>query len=155
MKIPYPILGIALLLSLPAACSKKPNSTAEQHDHNSAHQTKEAGGSWTKPAKKFAVDENLRVRMNKVLETMHSLEAKPAQQKNFADAGKKITETVKDIFANCVLAPDADAAIHPILGELLKGAELFKTGRAEEGHALIHNALLRYEDFFSHPGWQH
>jgi hypothetical protein len=62
---------------------------------------------------------------------------------------------VQDIFKSCKLAPDADAAIHPILAEILEGAYMLKKGDEKNGHEKIHKALLKYGDSFEHPGWNH
>jgi hypothetical protein len=51
--------------------------------------------------------------------------------------------------------PDADAAIHPILAEILEGAHLLKNGIEKDGHERIHKALLKYGDNFEHSGWNH
>ena len=67
------------------------------------------------------------------------------------EAGEKIKTTVEDIFKTCKLAPDADAAIHPILADLLKGADLLKADKKEEGHQVIHSALTKYTQFFNDP----
>lgn len=63
-------------------------------------------------------------------------------------AGQEVEATVKDIFANCKLEPAADAAIHPVLAEILNGANLLKKGDAKGGHDKIHHALLKYEELF-------
>lgn len=137
-----------LLAATLFGCHKEPTGAGEHHhDENVAAKV-------SKPAKKFATDENLRVRMVAVLNTMKVMHDSGAKV-NLAETGAKIEATVQDIFKKCKLEPAADAAIHPILAELLKGADLFRKGKEKEGHEIIHNALLRYEDFFDHPGWNH
>lgn len=145
------LITVSLVL-MPAiyACTEKPVSV-EEHKH---HDEYKAEANVSKPAKKFATDESLRVRMTAVLNTMKAMHDSGAKV-NLAETGAQIEATVQDIFKKCKLEPEADAAIHPILAELLKGADLFKKGREKEGNEIIHNALLRYEDFFDHPGWSH
>lgn len=140
--IPIPVVLAAALL----ACHKKEG----EHHHHDEH----VAAPVAKPAKKFATDDNLRVRMSAVLNTMKAMHD-PGAKVNLAETGAKIEATVQDIFKKCKLEPAADAAIHPILADLLKGADLFKKGNEKEGHEIIHNALLRYEDYFDHPGWSH
>ncbi|HNE18945.1 MAG TPA: hypothetical protein PKM44_11900 [Turneriella sp.] len=142
------ITSSVLLAAAMAACHKEP-AGAGGHDHHG-----EATASVGKPVKKFATDDNLRVRMTAILNTMKAMHDAGAKV-NLAKTAAKIEATVQDIFKKCKLEPAADAAIHPILAELLKGAELFKKGNEKEGHDTIHKALLRYEDFFDHPGWDH
>ena len=143
------IITISVLLAAALfGCHKKPAAGGEHHHHG------EATALVAKPAKKFTTDDNLRVRMAAVLNTMKAMHDAGAKV-NLSETGTKIEITVQDIFKKCKLEPAADAAIHPILAELLKGADLFKKGNEKEGHEIIHNALLRYEDFFDHPGWNH
>lgn len=145
---------------------KKQSDTTHHADTHHDHATQHSQMMAQKPTKKFSVDEDLKVRMGAVLNTMkalHAAEAKKTQKEmksdqhknQYAEAGRKIETTVQDIFKTCKLAPDADAAIHPILAELLSGAALLKKGNAKEGHEKIHKALLTYEDYFAHPGWDH
>jgi hypothetical protein len=143
-KITISVLLAAALFG----CHKKPAGEGEHLHHD------EAAAPVAKPAQKFATDDNLRVRMAAVLNTMKAMHDAGAKV-NLSETGTKIETTVQDIFKKCKLEPAADAAIHPILAELLKGADLFKKGNEKEGHEIIHNALLRYEDFFNHPGFGH
>lgn len=145
MKTKLITIAVALAAAL-VGCHRK----AGEHHHHDEH----AAAPVAKPAKKFATDDNLRVRMTTVLNTMKVMHDAGAKV-NLPETGAKIEATVQDIFKKCKLEPAADAAIHPILAELLKGADLFKKGNEKEGHEIIHNALLRYEDFFDHPGWRH
>jgi len=145
------IITISVVLAAALfGCHKEPAGAGEHHHHGENM----AAAKVSKPAKKFATDENLRVRMTAVLDTMKAMHAAGAKAK-LADTGKKIEATVQDIFKKCKLEPAADAAIHPILAELLKGASLFKKGNQKEGHEIFHKALLSYEDFFDHPGFSH
>ena len=147
MKTKFITISIVLAATL-FGCHKKPVGEGEHHHHG------EAAAPIAKPAKKFATDDNLRVRMAAVLNTMKAMHDAGAKV-NLSETGTKIETTVQDIFKKCKLEPAADAAIHPILAELLKGADLFKKGNEKGGHEIIHNALLRYEDFFNHPGFGH
>lgn len=154
----YTAIGLLFLLMAAAVCSKKPTGSDGHHEHATGSGETAAGKNWSKPARKFIADEALKVRMTRVLEimkAMHEAESKPAGDLNIPEIGKKVDATVQDIFKNCKLAPDADAAIHPVLAELLKGAALLMQGDKKAGHEIIHNALLRYEDYFIHPGWNH
>jgi len=149
MKTRFIAISVVLAAVL-VGCHKEPAGAGGHHHHEEGA----AATKVTKPAKKFSTDENLRVRMTTILNTMKVMHDAGKKEK-LADTGAKIEATVQDIFKTCKLEPAADAAIHPILAELLKGADLFKKGNEKEGHEIIHNALLRYEDFFDHPGWSH
>ena len=149
MKAKLFTISVVLATAM-SGCHKEP-AAADQHNHHDEQKTE---ANVSKPAKKFTTDENLRVRMTTILNTMKAMHDSGAKI-NLTETGAKIEATVQDIFKKCKLEPAADAAMHPILAELLKGADLFKKGKEKEGHEIIHNALLRYEDFFDHPGWSH
>ncbi|MBE7438606.1 MAG: hypothetical protein HS115_09160 [Spirochaetales bacterium] len=141
---------VALQAAAIIGCQKETAGEGEHHHHDE----KVATAPVSKKAGKFPTDDNLRVRMTAVMNTMKPMH-EAGGKGNLSQTGAKIEATVKDIFKECKLEPAADAAIHPILSDLLKGADLFKNGKEKEGHELIHNALLRYEDLFDHPGFSH
>ena len=114
--------------------------------------------SEVKPDKKFIADEALKERMNSILSAMQKLNktgSASEQKKKVVTTGGRVESVVQDIFKSCKLAPDADAAIHPILAEILEGAHLLKNGIEKDGHERIHKALLKYGDNFEHSGWNH
>lgn len=58
------------------------------------------------------------------------------------------------MIANCKLEPKADAALHVLIGDLVKGAELLQApGHAKDGLALAKKALATYPQYFDHPDW--
>lgn len=111
-----------------------------------------------KPSKKFIADEALRGRMSSILSEMQKLSKTGSvakKRKQVITTGGRVESVVQDIFKSCKLAPDADAAIHPILAEILEGAYMLKKGDEKNGHEKIHKALLKYGDNFEHSGWNH
>lgn len=128
---------------------------AQDHDHHKMDTASAAKN--TKPAQRFVADSNLKIRMEKILNTVRTLHSKnnDKDQAKVIGAGKEIESTVNDIFKSCKLEEAADAAIHPVLGGILGGAESYKKGNAKDGHEKIHQALLKYEELFSHQGWKH
>lgn len=102
-----------------------------------------------KPVGKYVVDDSLKTRMDTVLQIM-----KTFSKDDSKGAGGKIKSTVRDIFKSCKLAPEADAAIHPILAELLGAAGQLEKGQDKEGLKMIRKALVNYGDRFDHPGWK-
>lgn len=128
-------------------------ASAQHHHHHSGHPKKTEKQGPAK--KKFVPTDDLKVRMEKVLGLMKELGKKKSDVKSVKEYGNKLTETVNDIFKTCKLEPEADEAIHPVLGLILEGAEEFKHGKYESGHKKIHEALLDYEKLFKHDGWDH
>ena len=96
----------------------------------------------------YSADENLQSYMNTISETANALDIKSSDKKKTEGAGKKITETVDRIFETCKLAPDADAALHPILGEILEGANLLKKGKSSLGNEKIQHGLMKFKKLF-------
>lgn len=75
------------------------------------------------------------------------------------DAANGLVKTIEDnvnfMVSNCKLAPEADVALHGLLGELLAGATEIKTNpHAENGMPRIVNALEEYPRYFLHPDWK-
>lgn len=147
------LLVSTLVLSLGSTASA--SDSHQSHEHHKAAAT--SVNSEVKPGTKFTADDTLKPRMEKILTTMKTLHESGNSKKvgKVKAAGKVVKETVQDIFKNCKLEPAADAAIHPILAEMLEGAELLKKGKGDEGHEKVHQALLKYEELFVHQGWDH
>lgn len=161
MKSAFLFLSLTLAFSnLSLAKVDNSKGHSEQHSekkaekHSEKHSEKHAKGAMAKPASRFKVDEPLKVRMETILNTMKSMHhEKKMTKEKYAEIGGKLELTVQDIFKTCKLSPEADTAAHPILADILAGAQEFKKG--EDGHEKIHHALLRYEEYFDHPGWDH
>lgn len=136
---------IALLL----ATSGTANAANDDHHHQHAAESAESS------TKRFAADKELRTRMEIIMTTMDSLHAEKMPKAQVQAAGTKIEKTVQDIFKNCKLEPEADAAIHPILAKILEAANLLKKGERASGHAKLHEAVARYEKKFIHAGRNH
>lgn len=68
---------------------------------------------------------------------------------------KAIDDNVTFMVSNCKLAPEADAALHGLLGELLAGVAEIKTNpHAANGMPRIAHALEEYPRYFQHPDWK-
>jgi hypothetical protein len=71
---------------------------------------------------------------------------------------ERIEKQVDVIVANCKLPAAADANLHYVIADLLRGATLMR-GRdpqrsRHDGAALVHGALRAYGQFFDDPGWE-
>ena len=103
-------------------------SNAQQHDHHSEKKTKTT--QKTEAGKKFKSTNDLKFRMQKILDLMKKLEDEKSDSKKVADYGVIISDVVQDIIKTCKLDPEADAAIHPTLGLILEGTEDFKKNKS-------------------------
>lgn len=126
---------------------------AQNPNHHPTHGNKSE--KLTESKRKFKSPDDLRIRMDKISSLLKEMKDKKSNAKSIAEYGNKITNTVNDIFKVCKLEPDADAAIHPVLGLILEGSQEFKKGKYESGHAKIHQAFLDYEKLFTHEGWKY
>ncbi len=125
------------------------------HDKGSARLTLNNGRKW-------ATDDNLRQGMSLIrdaltaeLPAIHSGKASAGQYDALA---KKVNEQVEFMVQNCKLDKDADAMLHPILTELIAGADAIsdqKSNKARhQGVEKIVHALENYGIYFDHTGWR-
>jgi hypothetical protein len=112
--------------------------------------------------KKWATDEPLRKAMSALRESVvgalavvHSGKETPA---TFEATSKEIASQISYMVANCKLEPKADAQLHVLIGDMLKGAEVLEGKQPgvqkAEGLVTVARALNAYGEHFSHPGWQ-
>jgi hypothetical protein len=68
-----------------------------------------------------------------------------------------IEREVNTIVANCKLAPDADAQLHYVVGDLLQAVSLLRgsdpSKSRHDGAHLVHGALKAYGKYFDDPTW--
>jgi hypothetical protein len=128
-------------------------------DHHDKHSHDHAGGlssadKMEKPARKFAADLNLQKGMTQIHDIIKALHNSKGE-KDLPSEAAKLEAAVQNIFQTCKLEPEPDKALHGVLAGVLEGAAIFKKGDFDAGHEKIHSALMRYEEFFEHPGWRH
>jgi hypothetical protein len=74
----------------------------------------------------------------------------------YAALATKIEAQVQAIVANCKLPPAADANLHYVVADLLRGVGLMRgedpARSRHDGAALVHGALLAYPKYFDDPG---
>ncbi len=147
MRPVFLALGLVTLLGATAA-----PASAQQH----AHPTSAAAASAT-PAQRYVTDATLRQQMREIHGAVATLErgqgdqASPQQTTRLAD---QVTGNVNTIIVNCKLPPDADAALHLIIGPLLRDASALKANPARRGAvAGMREALQQYARQFDDPGF--
>jgi hypothetical protein len=141
-------LGFFLLTGLPAASL----ALAQQHVSHASTTTPGAV-----PSQRFPTDATLREQMRAIRGNVLALEhyghghITKALAAQLAD---QITAHVNTIIANCKLPPDADAALHGIIGSLLQNASALKAdpGRSDTV-AGMHKALDQYGRTFDDPAF--
>lgn len=146
-----------LLAAFVATATAAATPGAPQHGHQEAH----GHGSGTpqlvlNKGAKWETDEALRTGMLRIRHAVE-LNAGHAHRIEAAKAAKLSTEVQGDVaymVGNCKLAPQADAVLHVLIADMLRGAELLaQPQHANEGLALVHGALEQYPAYFEHAGW--
>ncbi|AWM60572.1 DnrO protein [Stutzerimonas stutzeri] len=129
---------------------------ATSHDHS---QHAPATAAQTRPGERWATDEALREGMTRVHESVQrstpSDPRQPLSDESAAALQRDIEAATSYLIANCQLPEAADAALHGLLIDLLKGAEaLSETDQREQGLQRIFDALERYPQTFAEPVWR-
>lgn len=154
MKSPLYVL-LAAVLSLPMAASAAGPAV---HHHGAAAPQKielNAGKKWNSDA---PLRQGVGAIHKAVSVTLPLAHAGKAQAADYEAFGAEISKQVTYIVENCKLEPKADAQLHTVIGEILKGVEAAQgkegdTARAE-GVVMVAQALNTYGSHFSHSGWK-
>ncbi|WBY00353.1 hypothetical protein PE066_12810 [Ramlibacter tataouinensis] len=132
-------------------------AAGEAHDHGHAS----AADKPLPAGKRWATDAALRQGMTEIrhalepqLGAIHDNKLAPEQYQAIA---AKAEQQVAYIVANCKLPPDADAALHLIIGQIGEANEAMagkSKARPRDGAVKLLNALNEYGRTFDHPGWK-
>ena len=143
------ILAIALAASLGTVA---PHAAAQHHAH---HPAAAAPAQSAAPAVRYATDAPLRKGMADIRTAVAMLEhadhghLDAAQVRNLAG---NIERSIGGIIAECKLAPEADAALHGIIGKLGQGIAALKEDPADTAPvAGMRAALDDYARMFDDP----
>jgi hypothetical protein len=140
-------VAVALVTALSAtACSHLHGG----HDHGADH-----GALTLNNGQKWPTDAALRQGMSSVRALVIPL---PAGATPSAEQAQRIATGVQAQVAymvqNCKLEPKADAVLHVLIADLIKGAdELGAATTRSAGLGRIHDALKQYPDYFAPSGW--
>ncbi|CAN5492256.1 hypothetical protein BH10BDE1_BH10BDE1_23280 [soil metagenome] len=133
----------------------------ESHSHHSA-----GAGEPMKleldHGKKWDTDKPLRDGMKRIQGLMEA-DIRSIHESKLTDAAysvlsQKVTLELNQIFKNCKLKPEADAALHVILAQIIAGTTQMKSEKQGSGKRAgavkVIGALDQYAKFFDHPGWK-
>ncbi len=153
-----PILACAALAVVLFAA---PRFAVAQEDHAHMHDTADA--AVTKLSfdgdRKWTTDARLRAGMAAIGRAFdadhHAIHSGAETDAQYEALAARIDAEVKDIVANCHLPPAADANLHYVIADLLRGTSMM-TGKVpdrtrHDGAALVHGALLAYGKYFDDP----
>ncbi|MCW3147064.1 DnrO protein [Stutzerimonas stutzeri] len=107
----------------------------------------------------WATDAALREGMTRIHEAVDAALAQaPDEGLNDAqarDLQQAIDAAAAYLTGNCRLAPEPDAALHALLGQLLQGAEALGDRHAREAAlGQVIASLQQYSELFSEPRWR-
>jgi hypothetical protein len=142
----------------PVAMAATPAAPAGAHAHDGAHGTKlrlDHGRKW-------ATDAPLREGMTRiralVAPQVAGTHGGTIGAAEYAALAAKVEVEVGNIVTNCKLPPEADAALHVVLGQLAEGTGTMagRTPGAQPRKGLLQvvAAVNEYGRYFEHPGWK-
>jgi hypothetical protein len=106
----------------------------------------------------WPTDEPLRTAMTRIRSAVE--QAAPAYERSELQAAdtEKLAATVEEsvayMVANCKLSPDADAALHVLIGRMTSAAAALRSDpRSGAGVPELFAVLHDYQSAFEHPGW--
>ena len=145
-------MAFAAVLASPALAQTATHS----HDAVAPHELSLNEG------RKWATDEALRDGMGRIrglveprLNDAHGGKLDAAQ---YRDLAAQVEAEVGTIVANCKLEPKADAMLHLVIADLLKGADAMAGKnpklRSPQGLAKVVVAVNEYGGHFDHPGFK-
>ncbi|MBS0338577.1 MAG: hypothetical protein JSS40_17600 [Proteobacteria bacterium] len=111
---------------------------------------------------KWATDAPLRKGMedirNAIADRKDAIHAGKLTPAKYAALADRIDAQVAYMVQNCKLAPEADAQLHAVIGEMMEGTEAARGKvRKVDRHAGVDKvvaALEAYNKHFDHPGWR-
>lgn len=153
------VLAACLVPSVPAWAA----NGHEGHDHDAHHGHGADGASVVtplEPGAKWTTDAPLRDGMTKIRaaveRTLKAAHGGTDDDGQYQVLGATVDQQLAHIVQNCKLTPEADAALHEIIGELVAGGRAVSSGGSDErmiGVVRLVTALDAYGASFDHPGW--
>jgi hypothetical protein len=142
------ILSVALVVALGTAA---PGAFAQSRAHAAPAATSAA------PAQRYASDATLRQQMREIRGEVSALghyEHGHLDPKTVTQLAGQIIGHVNTIISNCKLPPDADEALHLIIGPLLQHAAALQADPKKlDAIPPMREALAKYASQFDDPGF--
>ena len=152
-KFTTALLLAATLFMLPS-CLKKEEVNVEKKEVDHSHHDATPSKLTLDHGKKWPTDKVLRKNMSAmqalITNNKDKIHSGKFTEKEFKILAEKMDQAIGEIYVNCKLTPAADAQLHIILIDLVKGKKAITTPgeKRSEGLGLIHGALENYEKYF-------
>ena len=154
---PLPWLACVVLATASAHGLAQDHGHDHGHGHAQDHAAAASVTATSAPARRWAADANLSQGMAQVRASVEALghaehgHMGPGQVVVLA---RTIDGYIGDILATCKLDPNADAALHGVLAQLLRGTDALKQdGSLPAALATMRQALEQYPRLFDDPQW--
>lgn len=169
-------LSLLVLLPVLLACSPQPEQATEKqaapaHDSHAtdasapdAHASDEhasvesTGPARAAPAGGWVTDAPLREGMGRIRLSVDALahyEQGHMGAEQAVEMAGNVEKDVNFLIANCKLDPDADAALHEIIAQLLKGSHALKSNPADlTAISPMREAVAEYSRSFDDPAFR-
>lgn len=166
MKLKQVMLFGGLIVALGAGPAAVAEDSHGQHHHAAAPHAADGHDDHGDAAtlkldhgRKWQTDAPLRKGMEGIREDLAAV--LPAIRKGTLPAkqydllASKINGHVGYVVKNCKLAPEADAQLHIVLGQIAQGVEAMKSPEhRQQGAGEVAQALEAYGNHFQHPNWR-
>jgi hypothetical protein len=143
-------------VALTAAAVPPESASPATHIHPDGHDLQHPPAAEAAPAVRWQADEPLRAGMRRVRAATEAL-ARAAH--GHADAARttaiadELKAAVAMMFAQCQLAPAPDAALHPLLAEVLRASTRLSEGHDGAALEVLQAVLVRYAELFEDAEW--
>lgn len=136
--------------------AKTPEAPSTQDDH-SAHGAQIGHDAAPLPAVRWASDAPLREGMRRVRTATEALSHAAHDHLDAAQVqaiAAELEAAVQLMFEQCKLAPEPDAALHPLLARVLQASATLADGQFDAAAlAELESVLARYPLLFEDAGW--
>lgn len=147
-----PLIVASLVLAGAAQAADDPAA----HDHGDIPFALQLdnGQKWAVDAPLSKAMGDISASMRGALDAIHADRLAPA---DYAPLASQVNDSVAYMIANCNLPADADAQLHMVIAELMRGAEARAGGSAEApraGAIQVIQALDAYHHYFDDPDFE-
>lgn len=151
-----PLFIALMLVAGPLGASERPHHPA-RHQAHASPVVRDSPGEAFAPAVRWQADEPLARGMQRVRAATHSLSQGahgPLEVAQVRAVAAELDAAVQEMFALCRLAPEPDAALHPLLARVLQArARLAKGVFDAQALADLEVVLARYPLLFEDATW--
>lgn len=144
---------VALAANPAAALDQGVPDHADAHDaHHGSHDVHPNSASTLRAGERWRTDESLRTGMLRIQNavTHASAAGKPISAEKAREVAQTVEQNVAYIVQNCKLEPNADAALHVIIAQMMTAATQLKKEDASRdvGVTQLNEALATYRKTF-------